>query len=87
MAIRLILAHHHVSELCKVSGKFMRRLTVPVHRSHHKTFGDVCSQHAYRTYRETSISKHWTFSTRRFSSAMLCRLGPDYTPDAADPRR
>lgn len=82
MAIRLMLAHHHVGSLHRKIS--FRKLTEEVCGSDNKTTGDVRSTHAHRTHGETHFRNNITFATCCVSLTMLCRFRPDHSPNTSN---
>lgn len=84
MAIRLMLAHHHVSAQLLCHRHWLRS---QVRGPHHETPGYVCSSNAYRTNREKNVSDDFTFPASRLPSTVLRRLCPDDPSNSPNPCR
>lgn len=78
MAVRLMLAQHHVSTPCIDRAFIVDTKQFQVCGSDHTAFGYVCSQYAHRQCRETAVAKHLPVAARGIPLAMLRRFCPDH---------
>lgn len=71
MAIRLMLAHHHVSSFKYLGGS---KLTLVVCGSYHSAVGDVRIAYAHRANRKTNIPNYFFSTACCVSFTMLRRV-------------